>query len=82
MLRHRAIAERAEAGLDDEDRGLVIDAGAKSDAPQRACGAAMGLHRFIHTLDVFGSGAPVIPYADDQVDTSKPESIPDRRRVG
>jgi alkylhydroperoxidase family enzyme len=35
------------------------------------CAAAMGLHRFIHTLDVFGSSPPVIPYAADQVDTRK-----------
>jgi alkylhydroperoxidase family enzyme len=35
------------------------------------CAAAMGLHRFIHTLDVFGASTPVIPYAADQVDTSK-----------
>jgi len=34
------------------------------------CANAMGLHRFIHTLDVFGSGAPVIAYSADQVDTA------------
>jgi hypothetical protein len=28
----------------------------------------MGLHRFIHTLDVFGSSPPVIAYSADQVD--------------
>ena len=39
--------------------------------------AAMGLHRFIHTLDVFGTGQPVITYARDQVDTSKRDSSPD-----
>jgi alkylhydroperoxidase family enzyme len=33
------------------------------------CANAMGLHRFIHTLDVFGTSAPVITYAPDQVDT-------------
>jgi len=33
------------------------------------CANAMGLHRFIHTLDVFGTSAPVIAYAPDQVDT-------------
>jgi alkylhydroperoxidase family enzyme len=32
------------------------------------CANAMGLHRFIHTLDVFGDGEPVIPYSPDQVD--------------
>ena len=35
-----------------------------------ACANSMGLHRFIHTLDVFGKGAPVIPYSPDQVDTA------------
>ena len=34
-----------------------------------ACANSMGLHRFIHTLDVFGKGAPVIPYSPDQVDS-------------
>ena len=33
------------------------------------CASAMGLHRFIHTLDVFGSDPPVIAYDPDQVDT-------------
>ena len=28
----------------------------------------MGLHRFIHTLEVFGTDEPVIPYSPDQVD--------------
>jgi hypothetical protein len=31
----------------------------------------MGTHRFIHTLDVFGTDPPVIPFAPDQVDTTK-----------
>ena len=35
-----------------------------------ACANSMGLHRFIHTLDVFGKGAPVIPYSADQVDSA------------
>jgi alkylhydroperoxidase family enzyme len=35
-----------------------------------ACANSMGLHRFIHTLDVFGKGAPVIPYSPDQVDSA------------
>jgi alkylhydroperoxidase family enzyme len=34
------------------------------------CASAMGLHRFIHTLDVFGTSPPVIPYNPDQVDTA------------
>jgi alkylhydroperoxidase family enzyme len=34
------------------------------------CANAMGLHRFIHTLDVFGNSPPVIAYDADQVDTA------------
>src|SRR5580658_2551052 len=34
------------------------------------CANAMGLHRFIHTLDVFGTSPPVIAYSQDQVDTA------------
>jgi alkylhydroperoxidase family enzyme len=37
-----------------------------------ACANSMGLHRFIHTLDVYGSGAPVISYSADQVDSARP----------
>jgi len=32
------------------------------------CASAMGLHRFIHTLDVYGDSIPVIEYSPDQVD--------------
>ena len=35
-----------------------------------ACANSMGLHRFIHTLDVFGESEPAIPYSADQVDTA------------
>jgi alkylhydroperoxidase family enzyme len=35
-----------------------------------ACANSMGLHRFIHTLDVFGKSAPVIPFSPDQVDSA------------
>jgi alkylhydroperoxidase family enzyme len=34
-----------------------------------SCAETMGVHRFIHTLDVFGADEPVIGYAADQVDT-------------
>jgi alkylhydroperoxidase family enzyme len=34
------------------------------------CANAMGLHRFIHTLDVFGDSPPVIAFDPDQVDTA------------
>lgn len=35
------------------------------------CAQSMGLHRFIHTLEVFGTDAPVIPFSPDQVDTAQ-----------
>src|SRR5271157_4039147 len=35
-----------------------------------ACANSMGLHRFLHTLDLYGTGAPVIPYSPDQVDSA------------
>jgi alkylhydroperoxidase family enzyme len=35
-----------------------------------ACSEMMGLHRFIHTLDVFGNGDPALPYDRSQVDTA------------
>jgi hypothetical protein len=35
-----------------------------------SCAQSMGMHRFIHTLDVFGTDEPVIAYAADQVDTA------------
>ena len=39
------------------------------------CAGSMGLHRFIHTLDVHGDRPPVIAYSPGQVDTAK-ESDP------
>jgi hypothetical protein len=42
-----------------------------------ACANSMGLHRFLHTLDLFGTGAPVIPYRADQVDSAMADpSVP------
>ncbi len=38
-----------------------------------ACAGSMGLHRFIHTLDVFGEAPPVIPFSPDQVDSARSE---------
>jgi alkylhydroperoxidase family enzyme len=35
------------------------------------CALAMGLHRFLHTLDVYGTAPAVIPYSVDQVDAAK-----------
>ena len=34
------------------------------------CASSMGLHRFLHTLDVYGDSPPVISYAPDQVDNA------------
>jgi alkylhydroperoxidase family enzyme len=31
------------------------------------CGTTIGMHRFLHTLNVYGDDGPVIPYAPDQV---------------
>jgi alkylhydroperoxidase family enzyme len=42
-----------------------------------ACANSMGLHRFIHTLDVYGSSPPVIPYSAEQVDAARTDpSVP------
>ncbi len=38
-----------------------------------SCANAMGLHRFIHTLDVFGGDEPVIAYEPGQVDSARPD---------
>jgi alkylhydroperoxidase family enzyme len=38
-----------------------------------ACAGSMGLHRFIHTLDPYGTAPPVIPYAPEQVDAALSE---------
>jgi alkylhydroperoxidase family enzyme len=43
------------------------------------CANAMGLHRFIHTLDVFGSSEPVIAFDPSQIDSALspvPEEAP------
>jgi alkylhydroperoxidase family enzyme len=33
------------------------------------CAETMGIHRFLHTLDIFGTAEPVIRYSPDEVDT-------------
>jgi alkylhydroperoxidase family enzyme len=33
--------------------------------------SAMGVHRFLHTLDIYGDSEPVIAYSPDQVDAPK-----------
>jgi alkylhydroperoxidase family enzyme len=48
------------------------------------CASSMGLHRFIHTLDVCGTGDPVIAYGPDQVDTAlsaAPEAEPEPQQA-
>ncbi len=40
------------------------------------CANSMGLHRFIHTLDVFGDSAPVIAFDPGQVDTAVADVAP------
>jgi len=32
------------------------------------CAETMGVHRFLHTLDIFGTAPPVIEYSPDEVD--------------
>jgi alkylhydroperoxidase family enzyme len=34
------------------------------------CANTMGVHRFIHTLDVFGTSPPVIAYDHDEIDAA------------
>jgi alkylhydroperoxidase family enzyme len=38
------------------------------------CATTMGTHRFIHTLDPFGTAPPVITFDPDQVDTAYPDT--------
>jgi alkylhydroperoxidase family enzyme len=35
------------------------------------CAHTMGVHRFIHTLDVFGTDPPVVTYSPDEIDSVK-----------
>jgi alkylhydroperoxidase family enzyme len=41
------------------------------------CGHMIGTHRFLHTLDVFGDGAPIIAYAPEQIGVTWAELHPD-----
>lgn len=43
-----------------------------------ACANSMGLHRFIHTLDVYGTSPPVIPFRPDEIDSIKEDTEPAR----
>jgi alkylhydroperoxidase family enzyme len=38
------------------------------------CASTMGLHRFLHTLDVLGTDPPAIPYDRSQVDAAYPDA--------
>ena len=40
------------------------------------CANTMGVHRFIHTLDPYGTSEPVIRYSADQVDSAKEDVEP------
>jgi alkylhydroperoxidase family enzyme len=35
------------------------------------CAGTMGLHRFLHTLDIYGESTPVIGYSSGQVDSAR-----------
>jgi len=39
-----------------------------------SCAETMGVHRFIHTLDVFGDESPALAYDASQVDSTKSHS--------
>jgi alkylhydroperoxidase family enzyme len=41
-----------------------------------ACANTMGLHRFLHTLDLYGTEAPVIDYDPAEVDAKKQDWSP------
>ena len=36
-----------------------------------SCAGSMGMHRFLHTLDVFGEAAPALAYARGEVDATR-----------
>jgi hypothetical protein len=40
------------------------------------CANTMGVHRFIHTLDPYGTSEPVIRYSADEVDSAKADVEP------
>ena len=41
-----------------------------------ACAEMIGVHRFIHTLDIFGTEPPVIPFRADQIDAARSAEQP------
>lgn len=36
-----------------------------------ACAEMMGVHRFVHTLDIFGTDPPALPFSPDQIDARR-----------
>lgn len=45
------------------------------------CAETMGVHRFIHTLDTYGSGAPAIAFDPDQIDTRREVTATDPKQA-
>jgi alkylhydroperoxidase family enzyme len=41
-----------------------------------ACAEMMGVHRFVHTLDIFGSEPAALPFSPDQIDTRRTVDAP------
>ncbi len=46
-----------------------------------SCAETMGVHRFIHTLDTFGTAQPTLAFSPDQVDTRHEAGTRDRSPV-
>lgn len=44
-----------------------------------SCAETMGVHRFIHTLDVLGEGKPVIEFSPDEVDAER--TLPEEKGI-
>lgn len=41
-----------------------------------SCAEMMGVHRFVHTLDIFGTEAPTLAFSPDQIDSRHAASQP------
>lgn len=67
---------RKHDSITDEDVTCLLNPAQGKLAPQEqlaiefgfTCASAMGLHRFLHTLDIYGDSAPVIEYSPGQID--------------
>jgi alkylhydroperoxidase family enzyme len=42
-----------------------------------SCAETMGVHRFIHTLDTFGTNEPTLRFSPDQIDATHVAGVPD-----